>query len=143
MNITFNYINCQPLLEHELVARRVIEQAHEHLKLPPDINIVFKNFGARVYGGVDLRDYRRIGLNTTLPLREMVDILIHELIHVEQRHRGVFNISSDGWYYWNGRPITNRDPELLPVDEYKNLPWETDVSARLRGLRESILKQKF
>lgn len=135
---SFSWIGVPRSPQHEAVCAEIIIKASAILELPDAIEIIFKDFGPRTYGGVDLSSHKRIGLNSTLSLRGLFEILPHELIHVSQRHVGIFNIKG-GWYYWHGKPITNKEPELMPPKDYQNLPWELDVNSRLRGVVQHIL----
>ena len=138
MRVVFAYENSKKL-QHEAVATQIVTRLRDHLELPERIEIHFVSLTGRVYGGVDNRFYHRIAINDALSLPEMFIILVHELIHVSQRHTGEFVVTSANQYYWQGRLITDQDPETLSHQEYENLPWEADVRARLPNLIKVIL----
>jgi hypothetical protein len=54
-------------------------------------------------------------------------ILVHELIHVHQKHKGILKIDAKNNCYWHGILQTNKLPEQMTYQEYENLPWEVDV----------------
>lgn len=137
--IKFYYADNIQKQEYEAVATQVINRMRNLTQLPDQIEIHFMKLEPRMYGGVDKRSYHRIAINKTLSIKEMIQILVHELIHVSQRHTGQFSIIN-GWYYWNGKPVTNRDPETLPIHEYNNLPWEADVAAKQQIYLNNVLK---
>lgn len=138
--VEFFYKDGKKRQDFEAVADQVIMRMARLTQLPERIQLHFLPLDHRTYGGVDQRYHNRIAINSSLSLKEFIYILIHELIHVSQRETGRYTIQN-GWHYWNGKPITNRDPETLPHREYAQLPWEMDVASKQQLYFNSILSQ--
>lgn len=139
IEVRFEYqVGIKTMEQHSTVIRSTISAAALHLDLPQQITIVYMKCSPRVMGGVDRRDYTKIGINSSLDLRKTVEIICHELIHVEQRKQNKLTIGNNNWYYWRGKPWISGDPELLPQHKYLELPWEEDVRIRLPQLLKNI-----
>ena len=87
-----------------------------------------------VYGNTMLnpRLKNRISINNKLTSTEIIEVLVHELIHLNQIKTGRLSSTSNGRYIWNKRQYT-----LNPNIDYDTLPWERDVVAK----QKHILKQ--
>lgn len=93
-----------------------------------------------MYGGIDMIHANRIGINYDVPFDMLPKILLHELIHVNQKHTGILRIARNGTCYWHGIPVTNKSPSDMTFEEYQNLPWEVDVENRLPALLKTVVK---
>ena len=108
------------------------------IELPNTLQVCLYPFVDNVYGGIDKHVKNRFGININLPLDQMPKIVVHELIHIHQRHTGILAIKG-GYYYWRTIPYGNKLPEEMSYEEYKNCPWETDVDERVdKLLTESL-----
>lgn len=139
MQVNFFYRHIQPKIEYEIVIRNLCERTAKFISLPDQIDICIYRLNDSTYGGIDRFVPHRLAINASLNLRSIPIILVHELIHISQRHVGMLQISNDGFYTWNGKLYTNLDPELMPRQEYLLLPWEDDVNNRLPLLLEKVL----
>lgn len=139
IDVKFQYQSgVNQLPQHCTVINATVNRASNFLELPERLIVVFLRCSPRIMGGVDQYAHNKIGLNASLELKTAVEIMCHELIHVEQRLQNKLTINSDGWYFWLGKPWTNGNPELLPQHKYLELPWEADVRNRLPLLLRQI-----
>lgn len=71
--------------------------------------------------------------------------LCHEVIHAEQFHTkklDVVDYNRRKWFTWHGkRKIRVIDVCNLKIDEYKNLPWESEAYGNERNLARKILNK--
>ena len=130
MDIQFYYKNNKPCTRREDIISRLTKAVSEIISLPNTIEVCIYPLGKNVYGGIDKYYVNRIGLNFNLDYESIPGILVHELIHVSQKHTNLLEIKKNGHYYWYGIPYTKVLPEEMSYEEYRNLPWEIDVQRR-------------
>ena len=139
MHVSFFYQPNLNLKHYEAVITAICNRAELFLELPSTLDVHLYRLNPSTYGGIDHHKLNSIVLSTDLQLKSIPMILVHELIHVSQRHTNMLRIYNDGSYVWMGKFYTRTSPELLPKDEYLNLPWELDVNDRLPLLLKKIL----
>jgi hypothetical protein len=112
-------------LKREIVAQKICDFLRNHLDLPKEIQIVFAKLHESEYGAtiVNPRFKNRLKINSILSHREILPVLVHELIHLHQINTGQLSSTSNGRVIWN-----NRHYNLLEHTDYDNLPWEQDVA---------------
>ena len=130
MDIKFYYKNNKPCARREDIISRLTTTVSEIISLPDTIEVCIYPLGKNVYGGIDKYYINRIGINFNLDYESIPGILVHELIHVSQKHTRLLEIKKNGHYYWRGIPYTKVLPEEMSYEEYRNLPWEVDVQNR-------------
>lgn len=130
MNIRFFYKNNQKSIDKEVVITSFTNAVSKVIDLPDTIEICLYPLGPSVYGGIDLNNINRIGINIDLPIASIPKILAHELIHVHQKHTGILKMKPNGEIYWHGVFYTRKNPEDMTYEEYQNLPWERDVAEK-------------
>lgn len=130
------------LPQWQIVITELINCAAQKLELPSQLEVVFADLGPSVYGDtrVDNRFKNRITVNTSLQLRDVPHVLIHELIHVNQIHTGLLWCDPGGNMHWRG--VNWGSPDNLTWEEYCALPWEADVTAKHRQLLLTVLDNK-
>ena len=108
--------------------------------LPDNLIIEFTDLSPTTYGESILHfdGTHKIKLSGWLSVKEIIFPLVHELIHIEQMHRGRLAISRSGDPVWDG-VIYKIDYAKMSYDEYRQLPWEQDVSNREKTLLTKIL----
>lgn len=123
----------------KILIKRIYELLQEHLELPKEIQVEFKELDDSVYAETSLnpRYNNRITLNSKLEINEIIKPLIHELIHLEQISKGKLAKRRDGSYLYEGK-IYNIKPNMT-YNDYLNLPWENDVLVREKILYKIIL----
>jgi hypothetical protein len=137
--VKFYYRNTHKTHLIETVITSIVDAVSTLIELPNSLEICLYDLPNEVYGGVDKNIYYRIGINSTLQANEIPTILVHELIHVNQRHTKLLEIKQ-GVYYWRGIPYYNKPPDQIDYDEYKNCPWEIDVDNRVNKLLTEALE---
>ena len=137
--VKFYYKNCQKNHLIETVINSIVDSVSSLIELPNLLEICLYDLPTEVYGGIDKNIYYRIGLNNTLQPHEIPTILVHELIHVNQRHTKLLEIRN-GIYYWRGIPYYNDAPDKIDYNEYKSCPWEIDVDNRVNKLLTEALE---
>ncbi len=137
MNVNFYYKDCQKNNDIEHVLTSLVLAVSNVIELPDTIEICIYPLGNGVYGGIDLHKINRIGLNSSLSMKDIPLILIHELIHVHQKFKGILRFKANGESYWYGLYYTKKKPEDMTYEEYNNLPWEVDV----RNKQTEVLKK--
>jgi hypothetical protein len=139
MEVKFYYQNKPPKPQLETLIRNFSSVVEQVIELPTSIEVCLYDLGHSVYGGIDVHVLNRLGLNYNLSAKEIPLILIHELIHVNQKHKKILEIRRNGHFYWHGIPYTNQLPENLSYEEYENLPWEHDVKNRQSKVLQEVL----
>lgn len=136
----FKYLG-SPSIAAQHICDAISIRVDKHLELPDVVQLYFMNLPKNTWAGVDYKDYTLVAISNELPNNGLPKILLHELIHVEQRHTGKLKISNDHWYQWCGIKFVQQDPEALSLEHYKNLPWEIDVQERLDLLIQKIFSK--
>ena len=139
MDIRFFYQNNQRSYKHEAIITSFAKLVANVIELPEIIEVCLYPMNQNVYGGIDNIRVNRLGINIQIPLEAVPKILTHELIHVNQKHKGLLKITRDGMCYWHGIPYTNVKPEDMRYEEYTELPWEVDVQNRLDNVFKEAL----
>lgn len=139
LNIIYIFQDIEPNDTVKLLLSRVCDLVSEHLVLPKEIQIEFKKLSDSNYAETSLnpRYKNRITINSNLELTEMINPLIHELIHLSQLHEGKLRKRRDGMYIWENRNYTV--VETLSYKQYLELPWEADVVNRQKQITKQIL----
>lgn len=135
MQVNFFYQNNQHNYKKEIIIFELCKVISTFLELPPTLDVCLYKLNTS-YGGIDLLHINRIGIDYDIDYNQLPMILIHELIHVNQRKTGKLKITPTGKYYWNGVYYTNVNPENMTYQEYSTLPWEIDVSQRQQQIFE-------
>lgn len=141
-NIRFIYENDDYKLSRENVVTNICEAVSTFLDLPVEIHIRFANLGPSVYGNtaLDHRFKNRISINTALSDEEIVQILVHELIHLYQIHTGMLSVTRSGSYIWKNRSYKVDSYSSGDYKHYSQLPWELDVSQKEPQLLADVNK---
>lgn len=143
MSVKFYYQSEQRCYKKEIIIRHVVESARGSLDLPDQVEVCLYHLGTGVHGGIDHARANRLALEIDLLFTDIPTVLVHELIHLDQRHTGKLRITAAGGYHWQGQEYLNIDPQTLPRNEYLSLPWEADVSRRLPGILREIVGKKI
>ncbi len=120
---------------------RVCQLVSEQLELPNTIQIEYKRLSDSTYGETSLnpRFKNRVTINSLLSCSELIQPLIHELIHLHQIHTKQLEIRRDGIYIWrNKKYIVDKS---LSYKQYLELPWENDVINKIKIIKEIIQKK--
>lgn len=139
MIVSFYYSNSKPNIQVEIIIKKLCKQAVKVLTLPSTIDICFYDIPQSTHGAIDQTRFNRIILNNNLRLNELPMILVHELIHVEQRFMNKLIISKDGIYTWQNNKFRQPDVQNLNYEQYLELPWEVDVQCRIKTTLKKIL----
>lgn len=125
----------------EQVIIRIVEEVRKHLTLPDEVEVEMLNLGPSSYGQtvIDSKFRKRIRVNATLNLREIIFPVVHELAHLHQIHEGKLMARRDGSIIWEGTLYNLKDPENMSYKEYRNLPWEQDADHKQKHLLREIL----
>lgn len=139
VKVTFQK-NVQPDIAKATVAERICQAASLRIKLPDFIEVYFANLGHGTYGEAILKPgiNRKITVNLSLSVKEIIYPITHELLHLNQMHEGKLAVSRTGLYVWEGKTY-KVDPHKISHKEYMQLPWEYDVTQRQRKLIEQII----
>ncbi len=142
MNIKFKF-QTKPDIAKAKVASELYRASFAFISLPDDVTLEFTSLGKTVYAETPLNCLaeKTIRINDTLSVEEMVEPLIHELIHLSQLHTNRLAISRTGKIIWDGVSYVV-DQASMTYKEYRNLPWELDAYDRQKSLLDSILTQK-
>lgn len=140
MDLKFFYQNNQHSYKHEVVITSFANAIAKVIELPDTLEICIYPLAENVYGGIDRNRVNRIGINYNLSFESIPYILVHELIHVNQKHLGYLKISPNGMCYWHDIPYTKKLPEDMTLEEYNNLPWEMDVQHRQKKVLKEALE---
>lgn len=141
MKIRFIYQSDDYDLSREIIISKLCEAVSCVLELPTEIEVKFAYLGESVYGNTALghRFKNRININSNLTIKEIPDILVHELIHLNQVLTGILRVTNSH-YYWRGRAYKIDNPDELDYNAYKELPWEADVANKQHFvMRQALL----
>lgn len=127
----------------EKIIRKICSAAVDKLKLPNTITIILKKLEPSVYAETNLHssNQHRIVINSDLPIKNTIEPLVHELIHLSQIYTGQL-VGKKGYYVWQGIEYKNKNGLSQTYTEYQNMPWELDVSQKLPKLLEFVLSLK-
>ena len=139
MKVKFYYKNNNYEKDNEVALTSLAIAVSQIIELPDIVEVCLYPLEDNVYGGIDINRINRIGLNINLSLESQLKILVHELIHVSQKHLGMLKIKPNGMCYWHGIPYTKKPPEEMTHEEYMNLPWELDVQHRQSKVLQQAL----
>ena len=139
MDIKFFYKNNQHSYKHEFIVTKFTNAIRQVIELPDTLEICLYPLADNVYGGIDRMHVNRIGIHYNLDFESIPKILVHELIHVSQKHLGHLLIKPNGMCYWHGIFYTKKSPEEMTYEEYHNLPWELDAYSRQSKVLQEAL----
>jgi len=139
MEVKFYYQNTHYQKDNEVALTSLAIAVSQIIELPETVEVCLYPLQDNVYGGIDINRVNRIGLNINLSIESQLKILVHELIHVSQKHLGMLKIKPNGMCYWHGIPYTKKPPEEMTHEEYTNLPWELDVQHRQSKVLQQAL----
>jgi hypothetical protein len=127
----------------EKIIRKVCNIVIKKLTLPKTITIILKKLEPAVYAETSLQNMNqyRIVINSDLPLSNIIEPLIHELIHLNQIYTGRL-VGKRGSYIWNGIEYKVKNGLAQTYDDYQSMPWELDVTQKLPKLLEYVLSTK-
>lgn len=139
--IKFIYKNAKYSKERESVLLNIYTLAKEVLSLPDYIEIEIESLAESVYAEsiANTRFKNRIRLNDKLTLTELIQPIVHELIHLEQIHMGRLSTNRQGHFIFDNKIYKNLDPLKLTFEDYKNLPWEEDVRMKEKRILDYVL----
>ena len=139
MEVKFYYQNTHYQKDNEVALTSLAIAVSQIIELPETVEVCLYPLQDNVYGGIDINRVNRIGLNINLSIESQLKILVHELIHVSQKHLGMLKIKPNGMCYWHGIPYTKKPPEEMTHEEYTNLPWELDAYHRQSKVLQQAL----
>lgn len=127
--------------DKEQLITKLVEEVSKRISLPDEVEIEMLNLGHSSYGQtvIDPKFRKRIKINATLGLREIIFPVVHELAHLHQIHEGKLMARRDGSIIWEGTLYNLKDPENMSYKEYRNLPWEQDADHKQKHLLREIL----
>lgn len=139
--IKFIYKNAKYSKERESVLINIYSLAKDVLSLPDYIEIEIESLAESVYAEsiANTRFKNRIRLNDKLTLTELIQPIVHELIHLEQIHMGRLSTNRQGHFIFDNKIYKNLDPLKLAFEDYKNLPWEQDVRMKEKRILDYVL----
>jgi hypothetical protein len=139
--IKFIYKNAKYSKERESVLINIYSLAKDVLSLPDYIEIEIESLAESVYAEsiANTRFKNRIRLNDKLTLTELIQPIVHELIHLEQIHMGRLSTNRQGHFIFDNKIYKNLDPLKLTFEDYKNLPWEQDVRMKEKRILDYVL----
>lgn len=138
VQVSFKYQTSNKNIQVEHLIKSVVNRVSGVLNLPQFIEVWIYNLPTAVQGGID-NSMNRVILSSALTLQEIPKILIHELIHINQKFTGKLKINTDGAYLWEGKMYYAKHPETLSRTEYLALPWEADVINNLPTIVQKAL----
>lgn len=141
MNIKFKF-QIKPDIAKAKVASELYRASFAFISLPVDITLEFTTLGKTVYAETPLNCLaeKTIRINDNLSVEEIIEPLIHELIHLSQLYTGRLSISRAGNIIWDGQTYVI-DQSTMTYKEYRALPWELDAYNRQEWLLGKVLTQ--
>lgn len=127
-------------LNKEKIIHKVCSILSRRLKLPTSITIVLKKLEPAIYAETSLQNMSqyRIVINSDLPIRDMIEPLVHELIHLNQIYTGKL-VGKKGSYFWEGIEYKVKSGLSQTYSDYQSMPWEIDVNQKLPKLLEFVV----
>ena len=127
MNVQIFYNGSKPKRDYEVIITSFSNAVSHIIELPETVEVCLYPLAPNMHGGIDRVRVNRIGINYNLLIQDIPMILTHELIHVNQKHKGLLKIDNSNRCFWHGIFQTDKLPEQMTYDEYENLPWEVDA----------------
>lgn len=137
IKISYSRDSVKDIYKDKLI-EAIISKAANFLTLPKLVRIELKKLSPNNYAETDITN-KCIVINSELDLNDILFPLVHELIHLEQIELGKLNRSRCGKYVWENQ-IFNIE-ESISYSDYKELPWELDVSKRHYDIVVKILQK--
>lgn len=139
MNVSVTHL-CLIDKNKEKIIRKVCNILLNKLKLPTKVTIVLKKLEPSVYAETNLQhsNQYKIVINSDLPIRNTIEPLVHELIHLNQIYTGKL-VGKKDCYIWQGIEYKSQNGSSETYVDYQNMPWELDVRQRLPKLLEFVL----
>jgi len=128
-------------LQKEKIINLVCQKVTCKLKLPKSVVIILKDLSPCIYAETNLHSKDRIVINNKLSIKETIEPLIHELIHLSQIYTGQL-VGKKHFYLWNGLEYKVKNGLSQDFKDYQTMPWELDVSQKLPKLLEYVLSTK-
>lgn len=127
----------------EKIIHKVCSILSDRLKLPTSITIILKKLEPAIYAETSLQNMSqyRIVINSDLPIRDMIEPLVHELIHLNQIYTGKL-AGKRGSYFWEGIEYKVKSGLSQTYSDYQSMPWEIDVNQKLPKLLEFVVSGK-
>ena len=121
------------------VIARICTLMSELIELPEAIEIELQSLQDHEYAHacLDHRFRQRIRINCNLSARDIMPVLVHELIHVHQLHTQQLRVLNQHQVQFRGAVYELHDD--LSYDEYLQLPWEQDCYSQQSRLLKEIL----
>ena len=142
MQVTFIYKDDNYFPSRENVTTALCNAVCRMLSLPQSIEIEFADTGDSIYGEtyVDPRFKNRIRLKSTIEPADLINVLTHELIHLNQIFTGRLQAFPHGLFVWDGKRYIC-ETRALDYDQQQKLPWEIDVVNKQHYLLKNLLSQ--
>lgn len=117
--------------------KHVVQFASTRIQLPPIITIYLTKMPQRIMGGIIKENSNKIYINDGLSEQETVSVLLHELVHIDQRLTLRLKFFDDR-IEWDGSQFDLVDVMQLTNEQYLTLPWEQDAIARQAVLLDAL-----
>lgn len=140
MDIKYVFPDTLPDINKEKLCTISIQKIKTKLELPYSLIIEFRKLHPSTYGLATLNSKNIIQLNESLGYKETIIVLVHELCHVEQIHKGILRFSRKNEIVYNNKVYgTESTIKALKYSEYQKLPWELDVVKKQQSLLDFLL----
>lgn len=127
------------LAEHEAVITMAVNKLKTELSLPDYLEVCLYTLTPGIWGGIDHQRANRLALDRNISLTQILPLLVHELVHVDQQHRGVLQRQGLEWW-WQNQLWFQKWPQHLTNEAYLALPWEIDARTRTSDLIKKLVK---
>ena len=125
----------------EAKIRLIVAKVADLIELPSSIEILIKELPGHLYGQLDLMSINRITLNSILTLDELMEVLVHELIHVHQKHKGYLKQAGSDIVFWKNKFYEKPKNIETNVIKHQTYPWEIDVAEKLQTIYPLIVNE--
>lgn len=119
----------------------VCDSVSEIISLPNAVEIIVRTVDKSIHGFLDVNAINKIHISNELLLQDIPIVLVHELIHLHQKHVGDLQGAGHHAIFWKNKAYTKPNYKNMSLREYNSYPWEADVAKKQQEILDQISAQ--
>jgi len=138
MNIKFTGKQLDLDDSKKALIQEICDSVSTIISLPNSVEIVIRTVNKSIHGFLDVNAINKIHLSSELLLPDIPIVLVHELIHLHQKHIGDLQGAGHHAIFWKNKAYTKPDYSKMSLQEYNTYPWEADVVKKQQEIMDQI-----